>query len=70
MWLGPSLMYLLTPLAVGTTLFCTQRSTGWSRWVCIFATTITVFQLVVVLGATAIGYSEEGPAFFAGLFGF
>ena len=62
-------MYLLTPLAVATTMYCARRSKGLSRWVCLLAMTITMFQLVVVVGATAIGVSEEGPSFFAGLFG-
>ena len=70
MWLGPSLLFLLTPIATAITSVCLKFATGWSRWITIIMFALTLFECVFLMIMSGYGLYNEGWGFFPDLFGF
>ena len=67
MWLGPSLMYAGTPLALIATTVSVRR--GKSRVISRSFQVLALMELAFVLIFTSLGLWAAGPEFFTGLFG-
>ncbi len=69
MWLGPSLIYFSTPVAMVTAIRYCRGTVGRVRYWSLLLLALTLAQLLFISALTTLGVYQNGLQFFFGVVG-